>query len=185
MQPLNKDVLQMNGESLSAWQQLAFAAYQAAGAFDLPVRFLNVLSAAADGQPFSHLLGELQPVSLKESGPAEAWRNQFECRFSHLSLESVTNEGLVAYTDPKTQGAWEGWLAAKNAVSIEDVKDQLRDPRVVYVNMLRRIIAPITMEQCAHIHGQDMVRRWHAFENGERHSASDDSSSLAQGSLAG
>lgn len=41
---------------------------------------------------------------------------------------------------------------------------KLKDPAVVHVNMLRGIIAPISMEQCAHVHGAEMVERWRAFE---------------------
>ena len=34
---------------------------------------------------------------------------------------------------------------------------KLQDPTIVHVNMLRGIIAPITMRQCAHVHGAEMV----------------------------
>ncbi|MFA7667774.1 MAG: hypothetical protein WCX93_00310 [Burkholderiaceae bacterium] len=44
------------------WQSLAAALYQAAGAYDMPVRFLDVLSAAANGEPFAHLIDGLLPV---------------------------------------------------------------------------------------------------------------------------
>src|SRR5690606_32197429 len=39
--------------SAQPWQALAAAMYQAAGAYDMPVRFLDALSAAANGEDFA------------------------------------------------------------------------------------------------------------------------------------
>lgn len=50
------------------WRTLAACMYQAAGAFDMPVRFLDVLSAAADGEPFGHMLDGLLPVETGARG---------------------------------------------------------------------------------------------------------------------
>lgn len=50
------------------WLQLAASMYQAAGTFNLPIRFLDILSAAANGEPFDHMLESLLPVSADEGG---------------------------------------------------------------------------------------------------------------------
>ena len=44
-----------------AWRSLAAAMYQAAGAYNMPVRFLDVLSAASNGESFAHLIDGLLP----------------------------------------------------------------------------------------------------------------------------
>lgn len=49
------------------WTELAAAMYQAAGAFDLPERVLNLLSAAANGEPFAHLIDVLPCVPEQPS----------------------------------------------------------------------------------------------------------------------
>lgn len=51
-----------------SWQQLAAHLYQAAGAFNMPVRFLDILSTAANGEPFDHMLDRLLPVTEDEGG---------------------------------------------------------------------------------------------------------------------
>lgn len=59
----------------SEWQSLAACMYQAAGAFDMPVRFLDALSAAQRGEPFAHLLRKLLPVA--QPAPMQMdWRTQ-------------------------------------------------------------------------------------------------------------
>ena len=40
---------------------------------------------------------------------------------------------------------------------IETLLENLKDSNIVHVNMLRGIIARITMRQCAHVHGAAMV----------------------------
>jgi hypothetical protein len=54
----------------AALTELAACMYQAAGAFNMPVRFLDALSAAAQGEPFEHMLDSLLPVTTDEPG---AW----------------------------------------------------------------------------------------------------------------
>lgn len=49
------------------WQELVAAMYQAAGAYDMPVRFLDALSAAANGESFAHLVDGLLPVACPET----------------------------------------------------------------------------------------------------------------------
>ena len=44
----------------------------------------------------------------------------------------------------------------------ERVMAKLADPAAVHINMLSGRIAKISMEQCAHIHGEEMVARWRA-----------------------
>jgi hypothetical protein len=44
----------------------------------------------------------------------EAERKLFVAAFAHLDLRDHLNEGLAAFVDPKTQGAWEGWQAARS-----------------------------------------------------------------------
>lgn len=52
------------------------------------------------------------------------------------------------------------WDAATKALV-----EKLRDPVAVHVNMLRGIIAPITMLQCAHVIGNGEVERYTALTN--------------------
>ncbi len=42
--------------------RLAAVLYQACGAYDMPERVLDLLSAAANGEPYEHLLGGILPV---------------------------------------------------------------------------------------------------------------------------
>lgn len=55
---------------------------------------------------------------------------------------------------------------------IKDENAQFRklllDPAIIHVNMLRGTIARISMLQCAHIYGEDMVVRWRTFEEWEK-----------------
>ncbi len=51
------------------WQHLAAAVYQACGAYDMPTRVLDVLSAAANGEPFEHLIDGLLPVEAPAQQP--------------------------------------------------------------------------------------------------------------------
>lgn len=51
-----------------SWQILAACMYQAAGAFNMPVRFLDALSAAAQGEDFRPMLDGLLPVTTDEPG---------------------------------------------------------------------------------------------------------------------
>jgi hypothetical protein len=46
---------------------------------------------------------------------------------------------------------------AETEATLAEVQSILSDPVKVHVNMLRGIIAPITMEQCAHVHGEAAV----------------------------
>lgn len=48
---------------VSQWRGLAAALYQACGAYDMPPRVLDALSAAANGEQFGHLIGALPPCS--------------------------------------------------------------------------------------------------------------------------
>lgn len=44
-------------------QELAASLYQACGAYDMPERILDALSAAANGEPFSHMIDGLLPCT--------------------------------------------------------------------------------------------------------------------------
>ncbi len=44
-----------------------------------------------------------------------------------------------------------------------EITKKLSDPDAVHFNMLGGNIAKISMSQCAHTHGDDMVERWNAF----------------------
>ncbi|WP_257218441.1 hypothetical protein [Bordetella bronchiseptica] len=48
--------------SAEAWQALAATMYQAAGSYNMPVRILDALSAAANGEPFAHMVEGMLPV---------------------------------------------------------------------------------------------------------------------------
>ena len=58
------------------FKRICSAMYQAAGAYDMPVRFLDALSAAANGESFAHLIDGLLPCD-PPAGPhardAVAW----------------------------------------------------------------------------------------------------------------
>lgn len=58
----------MNAGTIANFLELTAAMYQAAGAFNMPVRFLDVLSLAANSEPFAHLLEGLLPVNNDEPG---------------------------------------------------------------------------------------------------------------------
>lgn len=49
------------------WQELAAVMYQAAGAYDMPTRVLDLLAAAQRGEPFNHLLPNILPVFKDET----------------------------------------------------------------------------------------------------------------------
>lgn len=56
------------------YQRLAAAMYQAAGCYDLPERFLDVLSCAQRREPFRHLLDGLLPCFESEREVVERGR---------------------------------------------------------------------------------------------------------------
>lgn len=55
--------------------------------------------------------------------------------------------------------------------ALEEVLNVLNDPVQLHRNMLSGAVAKITMAQCAHSHGEDMLARWHAFEAWELNQA--------------
>lgn len=59
----------MAGQSLQDWRELAAIMYQAAGAYALPVRVLDLLAAAKNGQPFANLLDGVLPVYAPDGLP--------------------------------------------------------------------------------------------------------------------
>lgn len=75
---------------------LAASLYQACGAYDMPTRILDVLSAAANGKPFAHMIDGLLPCvppsdqevralveALEECAASLAWNCFGECRAVH------------------------------------------------------------------------------------------------------
>jgi len=75
---------------------LAASLYQACGAYDMPGRILDVLSAAANGEPFTHMIDGLLPCvppsgecvrslveALREVAASLAWNCFGECRAVH------------------------------------------------------------------------------------------------------
>mgnify|MGYP003111259026 CR=1 FL=1 len=50
-------------------KRLASALYQACGAYDMPDRVLDALSAAANGQPFAHLIDAILPCNPAPAAP--------------------------------------------------------------------------------------------------------------------
>jgi hypothetical protein len=48
-----------------------------------------------------------------------------------------------------------------------ELTKKLYDPDAVHFNMLAGKMAKISMAQCAHTHGEDMVERWDRFEKSE------------------
>jgi len=49
--------------SIDNYKSLCAALYQACGAYDMPERVLDALSAAANGEEFSHLIDEILPCN--------------------------------------------------------------------------------------------------------------------------
>jgi len=75
---------------------LAASLYQACGAYDMPERILDALSAAANGEPFTHMIDGLLPCvppsgedvrslveALEECAASLAWNCFGECRAVH------------------------------------------------------------------------------------------------------
>ncbi|PTU76869.1 hypothetical protein DBO86_23010 [Pseudomonas indoloxydans] len=75
---------------------LAASLYQACGAYDMPERILDALSAAANGEPFTHMIDGLLPCvppsdqevrslveALEECAASLAWNCFGECRAIH------------------------------------------------------------------------------------------------------
>lgn len=75
---------------------LAAFIYQACGAYDMPERILDALSAAANGEPFTHMIDGLLPCvppsgegvralveALEECAASLAWNCFGECRAIH------------------------------------------------------------------------------------------------------
>jgi len=75
---------------------LAASLYQACGAYGMPERILDALSAAANGEPFTHMIDGLLPCvppsgegvrslveALEECAAALAWNCFGECRAVH------------------------------------------------------------------------------------------------------
>jgi hypothetical protein len=75
---------------------LAASLYQACGAYDMPERILDALSAAANGEPFTHMIDGLLPCvppseqdvralveALENCAAAIAWNCFGECRAIH------------------------------------------------------------------------------------------------------
>lgn len=81
-------------ESSPDVRALAAALYQACGAYDMPDRVLDALSAAANGEPFAHMVDGLLPCvpeydvralveALEECAASLAWNCFGECRAIH------------------------------------------------------------------------------------------------------
>ena len=68
-------------------------------------------------------------------------------------------EGTAPKAEPMS------WNAGNTAAP--DIGALLRDPVAVHASMLHGTIATISMEQCAHLHGEVMLRRWREFERGD------------------
>ena len=83
-------------ESSRGVRALAASLYQACGAYDMPERILDALSAAANGEPFTHMIDGLLPCvppsgegvqslveALEECAASLAWNCFGECRAIH------------------------------------------------------------------------------------------------------
>lgn len=55
-----------------------------------------------------------------------------------------------------------GQAPAGAAITPEQLKELLGTPEKVHLNMLHGHLATITMEQCAHLHGEATQRKWAA-----------------------
>jgi hypothetical protein len=75
------------------WKALAACIYQAAGAYDLPPRFLDALSAASRGEPFAHLIDGLLPVE----SPVELPK-------LHLAMPAYEKRRVVIASDEMIDG---------------------------------------------------------------------------------
>ena len=83
-------------ESSQDVRALAASLYQACGAYDMPERILDALSAAANGEPFTHMIDGLLPCvppsdqevqslvkALEACAASLAWNCFGECRAVH------------------------------------------------------------------------------------------------------
>lgn len=75
-------------EQIERYQKICAAAYQLAGLVDAPLRFLDALSDAANGEPMENGI-DLLPVTIDECGvsqPAESKQVMTEDELGHLRL---------------------------------------------------------------------------------------------------
>lgn len=86
--------------TLRDYERLAGALYQAAGCYDLPERFLDVLSCAQRREPFRHLLDGLLPCFESELPDANRYR------FIRERI-SVTELQLILGRKPDPEPAYE------------------------------------------------------------------------------
>lgn len=61
-----------------------------------------------------------------------------------------------------------------------EITRKLGDPDAVYYNMLSGNIAKISMSQCAHLHGAEMLELWNAFLQQTRRSDEERSDTASQ-----
>ena len=52
---------------------------------------------------------------MTDTTKPDACRVAFNKEFGHMPMQDGLGDGLAAFLNPKTQGAWEGWQAAWNA----------------------------------------------------------------------
>lgn len=68
-----------------------------------------------------------------------------------------------AVRNPENPCVEEFVLASEWFALRDEVHRMLQDPHAVHYQMLRGLIARISMIDCAHLHGAAMVERWHQF----------------------
>lgn len=79
---------------------------------------------------------------------------QFERTHDEVTKRLLS--GLAAAPTPAAQA---------DSITKERLKEILGKPETVHLNMLNGNIAVITMEQCAHLHGEEMQRKWAAADS--------------------
>lgn len=103
-----------------------------------------------DDQPLPDMREHVEDFAKKSGWDKESGEGAFEYA-QRISYE-------LGLEEARTPGIWQSRMALL-----------LKDPAAVHHNMLVGKIAKIDMMTCAHTHGEDMVRRWRAFEDFENY----------------
>jgi hypothetical protein len=142
------------------WQSLAAALYQACGAYDMPERILDALSAAQHGEPFDHLIDGLLPCNPPVSQSRTDDRDEFERAFAQHRPTAANLKLLRDGDDYRADYsvlsvAWEYWKRGRAAlaqqVSGQDREDaeRYRDWRAAAIAVNRAFLG------AAHAHAAE------------------------------
>lgn len=121
----------------------------AAGAVAGPVTIVPLRELSTELRKVPYCFGAPQLWALHRNGSLVRHLDNFENDFVDSAL-------LAAAPTPAAQA---------DSITKERLKELLGKPETVHLNMLHGNIAVITMEQCAHLHGEEMQRKWAAADS--------------------